>query len=53
LQAGLIDEMHLASMPVLMGKGENLFAGLDLNALGFKCAERIPGDQATHIFLRK
>src|SRR5581483_6330226 len=37
LQAGLVDEMHLALSPVLMGKGENLFTGLDLNAMGFKC----------------
>ncbi len=53
LQAGLIDEMHLALMPVLMGKGENLFSGLDLNALGFKCVERVAGEQATHVVLKK
>jgi dihydrofolate reductase len=53
LQAGLIDEMHLALMPVLMGKGENLFSGLDLNALGFKCVERVPTEQATHVVLKK
>jgi dihydrofolate reductase len=53
LQAGLIDEMHLALMPVLMGKGENLFSGLDLHAMGFKCVERVPTEQATHIVLKK
>jgi dihydrofolate reductase len=53
LQAGLIDEMHLALMPVLMGKGENLFSGLDLNALGFKCVERVSTEQATHVVLKK
>jgi len=53
LKAGLVDEMHLALMPVLLGKGENLFAGLDLNHLGFKCAERVPSDLATHVVLRK
>ena len=53
LQAGLVDEMHLALSPVLMGKGENLFTGLDLNAMGFKCVERVCSDLATHVVLRK
>jgi dihydrofolate reductase len=53
LKAGLVDEMHLALMPVLLGNGENLFAGLDLSALGFKCVERVPSDQATHVVLKK
>jgi len=53
LQAGLIDEMHLALVPVLMGKGENLFAGLDLYAMGFKCVERVASEQATHVVFRK
>jgi hypothetical protein len=45
--------MHLALMPILMGKGENLFSGLDLYAMGFKCVERVPGEQATHVVLKK
>jgi dihydrofolate reductase len=53
LQAGLVDEMHLALSPVLMGKGENLFSGLDLNALGFKCVERVSTELATHVVLKK
>jgi dihydrofolate reductase len=53
LKAGLVDEMHLALMPVLMGKGENLFSGLDLHELGFKCVERVPAEQATHVVLKK
>ncbi len=53
LKAGLVDEMHLALVPVLMGKGENLFAGLDLHELGFKCVERGSSEQATHVVLRK
>jgi dihydrofolate reductase len=53
LQAGLIDEMHLALMPILMGKGENLFFGIDLNALGFKCVEHVSTEQATHVVLTK
>jgi len=53
LQASLIDEMHLAMRPVLMGKGENLFAGLDLDALGYAGAEAIPGERATHFIVRR
>jgi dihydrofolate reductase len=49
LQAGLLDELHLAVSPVLLGKGENLFAGLDLPALGFACAESVAGANAIHV----
>ena len=53
LRAGLLDELHLAVRPVLLGRGEALFAGLDLSALGYECAESIAGERATHMFLRK
>src|ERR1700742_1396924 len=53
LQARLLDELHLAVRPVLLGEGENLFAGLDLRALGYECAEHIAGERAMHVFLRK
>jgi dihydrofolate reductase len=53
LRAGLIDEMHLAISPVLLGAGESLFAGLDLPSLGFRCTEHVPTASATHIVLRK
>src|SRR5438309_3437169 len=43
LQAGLIDELHLVSRPVLLGSGEALFAGLDLPALGYERAESVAG----------
>lgn len=49
LQAGLLDELRLAVSPVLLGQGENLFAGLDLPALGFVCTESVPGTNATHV----
>jgi dihydrofolate reductase len=49
LQAGLLDELHLAVSPVLMGVGENLFAGLDLPTLGYTCVESVPGANATHV----
>jgi dihydrofolate reductase len=48
LRAGLVDEMHLALRPVLLGAGENLFEGLDLHALGYEVATRVEGERATH-----
>jgi dihydrofolate reductase len=53
LRAGLVDEMHLAISPVLLGSGENLFQGVDLAALGFRCTEHVPTEFATHVVLRK
>lgn len=53
LQAGVIDEMHLAISPVVLGKGENLFAGLDLPAMGFSVVESTPSEHATHVVLAK
>jgi dihydrofolate reductase len=53
LRAGLIDELHLAVRPVLMGSGENLFSGLDLSSLGYECDESVAGERAMHVFLRR
>jgi dihydrofolate reductase len=53
LQAKHIDEMHLAMSPVLMGKGESLFGGIDLDALGYAGAEAIAGERATHFIVRR
>jgi dihydrofolate reductase len=53
LQAGLIDELHFAVSPVLLGRGEAMFAGIDLPALGFQVAETARTELATHIVLRK
>ncbi len=53
LQAGAIDEMHLAIAPLVLGRGEALFAGLDLPALGFSVAEHAATDHATHVVLTK
>ena len=49
LQAGLIDEMYLALAPVLLGAGENLWAGLDLPALGYEVKDCVAGEKATHV----
>lgn len=53
LEAGLVDEMHLAISPVLLGSGESLLAGLDLPALGFRCTEHVPTEHATHVVLSR
>ena len=53
LRAGLIDELHLAMRPVLLGSGEHLLADLDMPALGYECAKYVAGERATHVFLRK
>lgn len=53
LQAGLIDSVHLAVSPVFLGRGEALFPGIDLPALGFSVTERTITEHATHIVLEK
>ena len=54
LQARLIDELHLAIAPVLLGRGESLLAGIDLRALGYECVKHIPGERAAaHVIIRK
>lgn len=53
LQAGAIDEMHLAISPTLLGRGEALFAGIDLNSAGFRCTEQVATDKALHVVLAR
>jgi dihydrofolate reductase len=53
LRAGLIDEMHLAISPVLLGSGEHLLGGIDLTKLGYACSEHVPTPSATHVVLTK
>ncbi len=53
LSKRLIDEMHFAVAPVLLGRGENLFAGLDLPALGYQSTEHIAGPGVTHIMVKR
>jgi len=53
LTTGLIDEIHLALSPVILGEGENLFAGFNLRALGFKQTEIVKGENATHVILQR
>ena len=53
LRARLIDEMHLAMRPVLLGSGENLLQGMDLCDLGYECVKSVAGERATHVFIRR
>ncbi len=53
LKARLVDQMHVAFRPVLLGRGENLFEGLDLRALGYQCIQSTPGERAFHVVFEK
>jgi dihydrofolate reductase len=53
LREGLIDELHLAVRPVLLGAGESLFQGLDMRALGYEAVDHVAGERATHVFIRR
>jgi dihydrofolate reductase len=53
LRAGLIDEMHFAIAPVLLGTGERLFEGVDLRSLGYECTEFVASEKATHVVMRR
>ena len=53
LRAGLIDEIHLAITPALLGSGERLFENLDLLKLGYRCTEHVPTPKATHVVLSR
>ncbi len=53
LCAGLVDEMHLAISPVLLGSGARLFEGVDMCALGYECLQFVASENATHVVLRR
>lgn len=53
LSARLVDHMHLAVAPVLLGGGEALLAGIDLPALGYAVVEHVPSEKATHVVIAK
>ena len=53
LEEGLIDELHVAISPLLLGSGEHLLNGLDLNAMGYECTTHVPTAAATHVVLTR
>lgn len=53
LRERLVDELHIVISPVLLGSGENLFSGLNMVALGYRCVEHVPTESATHVVLRR
>lgn len=53
LLAGAIDEMHLVVSPIVLGRGESLFAGIDLPGLGYRITEVVPSERATHLVLTR
>jgi dihydrofolate reductase len=53
LRAGLIDELHVAIAPILLGRGERLFEAVDLRALGYECLQFAASEKATHVVLRR
>lgn len=53
LQQRLIDRMHLAISPVVLGQGEHLWQGIDLVSLGYAVAEHVASEHATHVVFQK
>jgi dihydrofolate reductase len=53
LRARRIDDLHLAVRPVLLGGGEHLWQGIDAHALGYECVKVVPGERATHVYIRR
>ena len=53
LREGVIDDLHLAVSPVLLGSGENLWHGLDMRSLGYECTRQVAGERANHVFISR
>jgi dihydrofolate reductase len=53
LKEKLLDEMHITISPVFLGSGENLFSGINMLSLGYKCTKQVATENATHIIIKK
>lgn len=53
LQAGLVDELHFVISPIVLGRGEAMFTGIDLPSLGFKVTEHVASEHGMHVVLSK
>ena len=53
LRAGLVDDMHLATSPIILGAGEHLLSGLDLVSLGYRVSEHRPTEAALHVVITR
>jgi dihydrofolate reductase len=53
LRAGLLDEIHLAISPILLGQGESLLEGIDLRALGYRVKEHVSTESAMQLVVRR
>jgi dihydrofolate reductase len=53
LREGLIEEVHFAIAPILLGSGEHLLGGIDVPKLGYRCTEHVATGNATHVVLAK
>ena len=53
VNARLVEQMHIAISPVLLGSGEPLFRGIDLPGLGYKVVEHVPTRRATHVVFKR
>jgi dihydrofolate reductase len=53
MREGLVDELHIAIAPIVLGAGERLFEGVDLRKLGYVCDQSVASENATHVLLRR
>lgn len=53
LREGLIDELHIAITPTILGGGERLFDGVDLVKAGYECVRFEASEKATHVILQR
>ena len=53
LRSKLVDEMHIAVSPTVLGSGENLWRDINLPELGYECVEYVPTEKAAHVFFKR